>query len=134
MATRILKCIDCGAEIVSERKTSVRCPDCQSRHAQELRRSGKKKARDRKREALRNTPAHPCPYCGKPTHGDPYCNECVKTGLDRLHATFGNTNGWDKKAAAKKNRPPIVAGSRGVIPGGAICVGVKRDAFFLPQI
>ena len=113
------KCVDCGEEFVRTRATSLRCPKCQQERIHALRKASKKRCRVKANAAKAKAAAigKVCPYCGKPTPNEVYCDLCIEQGFDNLHKELGITNGWDKP---KKQKIPLVPGNRGFIPTGAI--------------
>lgn len=128
MADTIIHCIDCGAEVHAYRSTTQRCPKCQALREKMQRREGKKRARLRKKaeKTSESAPRTVCPYCGKPTPNEVYCDLCLEQGFDNLHKEFGMTNGWDKP---KKQKIPLVPGNRGFIPSGAVNISKTAPYF-----
>ena len=122
------KCVDCGEDFVRTRSTSLRCPKCQQERIHALRKASKKRCRVKANAAKAKAAAigKVCPYCGKPTPNEVYCDLCIEQGYDNLHKEFGMTNGWDKP---KKQKIPLVPGNRGFIPSGAVNISKTAPYF-----
>jgi len=116
---------DCGKVFQPRSSAQKRCPDCQAKHAEQVKAAAKERARDAKLAkirakcdrindanaeavALAEGKAHECPFCGKITK-TAYCEYCHRQGFDNVHKMFGTTNGWDRR----KKQNKIVSGWRG---------------------